>query len=447
MRSGGVAVVPRIGARRAAGLVGLVSLSLFAGAAFWRRTSVDPAFVAPVRKGDLTARLTVTGILRPIQSITYRSPLPGREAEIIELVPEGTRVSDGDLLVRLDVTELQRDAERMRQEVRQAEADLQVADIERQEAEAAVTAIDRGEGALALDEARTRVQIIGKRVDRLRQEYEQLKPLLEEGFITRDELKKTGDDREQAEEELTLARKRADVAIGLNHPRDKQRTALQLAQKTSQLENARARVEESRARLKLQLEQIENCSIYAKRPGIVVYEEFLSANPRRKVRVGDRVTASQGLVTIPEVNRMVLEASVSEADVHRVSSGQAAAIHVEAFPDLRLAGTVARVGSLARASVDRPFEEKRFDVLVQLDPTPADLRPEMTARADIVVSSRTGVLLAPINAIFDRQGTFVAHVSGPHGIETRPVSVGESNGAMIEVTSGLREGEELLLTE
>src|SRR4051812_1067624 len=124
--------VPRLGPRRALLLVGLVSLSLFAGAAFWGRASVDPAFVAPVRRGDLTARLTATGILRPIQSITYRSPLAGREAEITELVAEGTRVSDGDLLVRLDTTELQRDTDRTRQEVRQAHADLQVADIDRQ---------------------------------------------------------------------------------------------------------------------------------------------------------------------------------------------------------------------------------------------------------------------------------------------------------------------------
>ena len=68
-------------------------------------------------------------------------------------------------------------------------------------------------------------------------------------------------------------------------------------------------------------EQIEHCRIVARRNGIVVYEEVLGANPRRKIHIGDRVTASQGLITIPEVNRMLLEASVSEADMRRVHAG------------------------------------------------------------------------------------------------------------------------------
>ena len=117
-----------------------------------------------MKKGSLTAQLTTSGILRPSQSITYRSPLAGREVEIIELVPEGTRVNEGDLILRLDTTELQRDLERGRQEVRQSELDLQVADIERQESEAAVKSVSEGEGALSVEEARTRLQLAQKKV-------------------------------------------------------------------------------------------------------------------------------------------------------------------------------------------------------------------------------------------------------------------------------------------
>src|SRR5262249_27458784 len=156
-----------------------------------------------------------------------------------------------------------------------------------------------------------------------------------------------------------------------------------------------------------------NARIYARRPGLVVYEELLSANPRRKIRVGDRVTASQGLVTIPEVNRMLIEASVSEAEMHRVQPSQPAAGRGEGFPDVGLTGRVARIGALARASADRPFEDKRFDLVIELDPTTADLRPEMTARADIVVGAKSDALLVPINAVFDQQGVLVCHVVRP----------------------------------
>src|SRR5262245_12179217 len=284
-------------------------LLLVAGAWFSRRSSVDPALVATVRRGALTAQLTTSGILRPSESITYRSPLAGREAEIVELVAEGTRVNEGDLLVRIDTTDLQREVERARQEVRQAVVDVQVAEIERQEASAMMTSVAEGEGALGVEETRTRLQLAQKKVERLRQEQAQLQPLLAKGFITREELKRTVDELEQSEQELALAKKRADVVIGVSHPRDQQRAQLQLAQKEAALENARAKNGEAEARLKQLADQIENCRIYARRPGMVVHEEFLNANPRRKIRVGDRVTASQGLVTIPEVNRMVMDAS------------------------------------------------------------------------------------------------------------------------------------------
>jgi HlyD family secretion protein len=420
---------------------------LLAGTAFWRRSAVDPSLTAFVRKGPLTARLTTTGILKPAQSITYRSPLAGREAEITELAPEGALVNEGDLLVRLDTTELQRELERARQEVRQSQLEVQVADIERREAEAALTGVSEGEGALTVEETRTRLQLAEKKVERLRLEYEQLQPLLEKGFITRDELKKTAEELEQSEEEAALTRKRADVVIKLSHPRESQRASLQLAQKQSALENTRAKAQDARARQTLLIERLEQCSIYARRTGLVVYEEFLGATPRRKIRVGDRVTGSQGIVTIPEVNRMLLEASVSEAEVHRVRTGLAAVVRVEAFPDLRLPGRVARVGSLARSSADRPFEDKRFDLIVELDSTPAELRPEMSARADIVVGTRSGALLLPITAIFERQGQLVAHVVRPYGIEVRPVDVGESSETLVEIVSGLTDGEQVMLTD
>lgn len=418
-----------------------------AGVAFWPRPAVDEAFIATVKRGTIAPRLTVSGVLKPLESLTYRSPLGGREAEITFLVAEGTRVGEGDLLVRLDTSELQRELERAASDVRQARVDLQVAELDRQEGEAAITSLAEGEGALTIDEARTRLQLAEKKVDRLRQEYETLKPLLDKGFVTREELRKTADELEQAEEDLALARRKSEVLIGQTHPRDRQRAALQLAQKEAQRENVRARVQEAEARARRLQEQIENCSMYARHAGLVVYEEFLSASPRRKIQLGDRVTGSQGLVTIPEVNRMLVEATASEADVHRVKPGQAATIRLEAFPALRLTGKVTRVGTLARASVDRPFDEKRFDLIVELDETNAEVRPEMTARADIQLGDRPDVLLVPINAVFDRQGVLVSHVIDRSGVETRPVQLGESSDVEVEVVAGLQEGERVSLVD
>jgi RND family efflux transporter MFP subunit len=419
---------------------------LAVGVGVWRRVAADDALTATVRKGALTSRLTLAGILKPAESIGYRSPLGGRETEITFLAAEGTRVNDGDLIVRLDTTEVERELQRAVQDVRQAQVDLQVAEIEVQEGKAAIASLEKGEGALSVEETRTRLELAGKKADRLRQEYEQLKPLMEKGFITREELKKTGDELEQAEEDLALARRRSQILVEETRPRDKQRNQLQLAQKEAQRENVKARVEEATARARQLQEQVENCRIYARRPGMVVYEEYLGANPRRKIRVGDRVTSSQVLVTIPEVNRMLVEASASEADIHRVQPGQTATIRLEAFPDLRLSGRVVRVGTLARSD-DRPFDDKRFDVVVEVDSTDGALRPEMTARVDVLTGERKDVLLLPINAVFDRGGASVAHVLTRTGVETRPIELGQSSDSEVEVLGGLQEGERVALTD
>jgi len=432
--------------RRHIVLVVLAAGAVTSGAWLLARGPSDSQITITVRRGPLTAALTTTGVLKPSRSTSYHSPLVGRDVEVTFLAPEGTRVNEGDLLARVDATEFQRDLDRARQELRQAEIELQVAEIDRQTAQAAVESLSEGEGALTVDEARTRVQLAQKKVGRLRAEHESLRPLLAKGYITREELNRAADELQQAEEELAMLQRRADILVQQTHPRDRQRAELQRAQKDAQRENARAHVVEAMNRVKLLSDQIADASIYARNAGLVVYDEYVNASPRRKIRVGDRVTATQGLVTTPEVDRVIVEASVGEADLRRVRAGQLVRIALEAFPDAPLTGRVRRVGTLARAPQDRPGDAKRFDLIVDVDPAAVDLRPEMTARVDIITTERADALLVPINAVFEQGGRAVAFVRGRFAAEARPIELGESDGTLVEIISGLREGDRVLLT-
>lgn len=430
---------------RAAVAAGAVAIAVVGWSAW--SPGLDPALVASVTRGPLTARVTTSGTLRPVQALTYRSPVQGREVEVVELVAEGAHVAEGELVARLDTTDIEREIERAEQEQRQAQLDLDVASAELDEARATLASVTSGEGALTVAEMRTRLQLAERKAERLRREYDALSPLLARGVITADELGRTASAYEQAEEELGLARKRAEVLEGMTRPRELMRAELQRAQKDAQLGRARSRAEEADARVAQLTQLIDACTLHAQRAGLVVYEEYLNASPRRKIRIGDRVTSSQGLVTIPEVARMIVEASVSEAEVHRVKPGQPADVYVEALGGRRVNGTVTRVGTLAGTSIGRSLDDKRFDLVIALDAADADVRPEMTARADITVAVRDDAVLVPVIAVFDDGGRFVAYVANGRSYETRTVTLGDANDQLVEVRSGLQPGERVLLVD
>ena len=431
--------------KRTLGIGVLVALCV-GGLLALRRPPTDGAALAwTVDRGDVVADLVAPGTLRAARSTTYRSPANGRELEIVHLAPEGLRVVAGDLIARLETRDLEADLQQARDSVHDVEFARQVADLELLEATAAHQSAVDGEGALTLEESRTNLDLTEKRVARLRQEVANLEPLLERGYITGDELERSRAELEAAEADLAMARRRARLLVEQTDPLNRRRTELQLAQKRAQRDGVNRRLSAARRRVAEIGALIERSSIRAANPGLVVYEEFMASSPRRKIRLGDRVTPSQGIVRVVDVDRMLVDTSVPERSVHRVRPGQSATVRLEAFPDLELAGRVATIGVLARTTREQMAQIKRFDVTVELDPTDAELRPEMTARVDIRVGERRDVVRLPVNALFDRDGLTLIDVWDGGRLEARQVEIGEQNQRFIEVVAGVEEGERVML--
>ena len=431
--------------KRAIAVAGLGSLGVTVLLAVRSAPVRDPALAWTVDRGDVVAELVESGILRAAGSITYRSPVNGRELEIVHLAPEGSRVEAGDLIASLETRDLQADLRQAEDNVHDVEFARQVADLELLEATASYDSTIDGEDALALEESRTSLDLTERKVERLRREVRNLEPLLEKGFITGDELDRSQAELEAAEADLAIARRRASVLVEQTHPLNQRRAELQLAQKRTQRDGANRRLTAARRRVAEIAALIERCAIRAESPGLVVHEEFMASSPRRKIRLGDRVTPSQGIVRVVEVDRMLVDTSVPERAVHRVRPGQPVAVRLEAFPDLRLSGRVATIGVLARTTRDRLVEAKRFDVTVELDTTDADLRPEMTARVDIRVGERRDVIRVPVNALFERDGLTLVNVLRGGRVETRRVETGEQDRRFVEVLAGVAEDERVML--
>jgi multidrug efflux pump subunit AcrA (membrane-fusion protein) len=88
---------------------------------------------------------------------------------------------------------------------------------------------------------------------------------------------------------------------------------------------------------------------------------------------------------------------------------------------------------------------KSFKTTIALDSSPRGLRPQMTAEVEIDVERRSQVLSIPVGAVAFEGGKDYCYVEVDGLLERREVTLGESTSELLEVTSGLEEGDEVAL--
>jgi HlyD family secretion protein len=142
---------------------------------------------------------------------------------------------------------------------------------------------------------------------------------------------------------------------------------------------------------------------------------------------------------------MVVETRVRETDIHKVERNQDVQVRVDAYPDLRLTGTVTLVGTLAQEEKERRGA-KFFGVKVQINESDPRLRPGMTARVEIEVEQRAQAVSVPLEAVFEKDGRYVVYPAARHP-RPRDVVLGPSNADFVVIEKGLSAGDRILLRD
>jgi HlyD family secretion protein len=456
-----------------------------AGLVLLLRAGSDPArgiATATVRQGPFRVAVVEAGTLQALRSVTYASTIQSNQAKIVALAPEGKIVQKGDLLILFDSAPFQEEIRRNQALLAQAEADLMKArqDIKLQEIQnledlaAARQKVERsrlelqdvrqGKGKLSEEEADAAVANADRELKKAEGALEDVKPLLAEGFITRQELDQREQQVARAREDLALARRRRDALMQFGRPlavsqaeaeasitkeglRQLEAAAMyRIEQKRAVIAAAESRILEAGSKLTLAQEQLAKTEVRADVPGIVVYREVFFGSEQRKPQVGDQVWANQPLLILPDISKMVVETKVRETDIHKIERNQRVDVRVEAYPGLELTGKVTLVGTLAQEERERRGT-KFFGVTVQVNESDDRLRPGMTARVEILVEERPGALSVPLEAVFEREGRHVCYVAGRGGIRAQEVVLGPSNQDFVVVEKGLRKGDRVCLRE
>ncbi len=412
-------------------LIGLVVVAVAGGLAWkywpWRKVESAatgekaPEFVE-VKRGPIRVEVETTGQVVANQEVEIKCKASGEVTKLPLDVSDPVKL--GDLLVQLDPVDEERS-------VKQAEASLAIYKARLEQAQLAVKIAERDlESERARAQAGLRsAQAQGQEAQAKLQRVEQL---LAKQMASPEELETARSNQASAQSALASAEARMD---------DLKTAELSLQNKCQDVKVAQAQVETNELSLSDARQRLADTTVNSPIDGVVA---------TRNVQVGQIIASGVSnvgggttVLKLVDLSRVFVLASVDESDIGHITRDLPAVITVDAFPERRFRGKVTRVatnGTLASSVVT-------FEVKIEVEGEAKHLlKPQMTANIRLVVADKADVLLVPVEALKRRRGEYSAQVKLPDGkLEERTVTVGASDGEMMEVIKGLQEGEKLQL--
>ena len=210
------------------------------------------------------------------------------------------------------------------------------------------------------------------------------------------------------------------------------------AQKTAELE---------KQELKRIQAQLDKCIVKAPGDGIVIYSNQRPWDPSSHIRPGATLFSQQPILTLPDLDKMRVKLKVHETVVKKVQKDMPATMQVEAHSAKILNGKVLSVASVAQNDEWRGGGVKEYQTTVSIDDLPPDagLRPGMTAEVKILAKRIPDALTVPVQAVTESQGKQVCYIVSAAGVERREVEIGDNNEQLIQITKGVKEGEQVAL--
>ncbi|MGG4607903.1 macrolide transporter subunit MacA [Providencia sp. Me31A] len=207
--------------------------------------------------------------------------------------------------------------------------------------------------------------------------------------------------------------------------------------KKAQVANSQAQIKRNQATLDTAKTNLKYTQITAPMDGIVTFIKTLQ---------GQTVIAAQEaptILTLADLDTMLVKAEVSEADVIYLEPGQSASFTVLGAPDKKFSGKLKDILPTPEKINDAIFYYARFEV-----PNPQHLlKLQMTAQVKIELDSRKNVLLLPLSALGDEISAQVYEVDLLQGqkAEKKQIEIGSRNDVYVEVVKGLNEGDKVII--
>ena len=389
-------------------ILGVVAVVLVSGGVVAARTlgapkPLDPTQLATAETGDIARSVVATGKIWPITQVEVKSKASGIVTRLDTDI--NRTVSRGQVLAQLDQQEIL-------DQVAAQKAQLAAAQANASSAQAAVDY--------------DRVAATAPDLPMVEHSYQRQLEMQKDGVVSRQSL----DDAEQKFRAAANTRDRYTAQVVVDQ---------------AKLKQSNAQVQQAQASLKQLEEQLSYTTVTSPIDGVVL---------SRDVQVGDAVSSILVLgstatlvMTLGDTHEVYVKGKVDESDIAKVYLGQAARIKVQSFRDKTFAGRVTKIAPLG---VEKD-NVTTFEVQISIDNPGGELKANMTANGEIVLEEHKHVLTVPEQAVLydkDRNATvWVPDANGKDGHRVVAIKVGLSNGSRIEVTSGLKTGDKVVLQQ
>jgi len=449
-------------------------------------TSSFSTFIA--KRGPLTISVLESGTISPQEQITLRNEVEGRTT-IVSLVPDGSLVKKGDLLVELDASNLKdaiidQDIQVQRAEAayigaqeslavteNQAKSDIDVARLTLKFAKQDLQQYVDGLYPKDVNELRAKIRLSEEDLKRAEDVNDWSKRLYEEKYLSETEylsdklaVQRRTLERDVANsdldiltnftyhrqiEQLTSDVNQADMAL----ERTERKASADVVQAKADLRAKELEYNRQKEKMKKIEDQLSKTTIYAPQDGMVVYATSSGGgrrgpfDRRDPMDIGVEVSERQDLINLPTADLMKAQVDIHETSLEKVRVGLPAVITVEALAGKKFLGRVQRIAPLpdARSMWANP-DLKIYPTDINLEDSDVTLRTGMSCKAEIIIAQYEDVVYIPVQAVLRVAGQPTVYVVKDGSYTERAVEIGLDDNKMIRIVSGLEEGEVVLMT-
>ncbi len=447
---------------------------------------------APARSMGFEIVTTANGELEARKRVEIRNPLD-QESAIVRIVPEGTRVTAGDILIQLNVEEIQLKVDEEKLKVESARADAEVAknayeiqvkenEIKLRQArlklELAELALEQWEQGDRLKKERDLELAADKAVlelHRLAEVYMRAQNLNAEGFMSKNQMDLEEVAYIEAISEYKTSKLALDVYREFQQVKDRKtfesdvaeasqeldkaelNSRSELASKLAEMNNSREQLLGLERKLAKLTKQRDDATIRAERDGLVVYGTSVDRNSwsgrgggggESTLTIGTQVAPNQLLMILPDTSEMLAAVRVHESLAGRIRKDQAVNVRIDAAGGVTFAGRVESVGVMAETGGWRDPNLREYTVRVAIDTQGnSNLKPAMRCEARIILDTVPEAVAIPVQAVFNEGPVQFVYTPAGARFERLPIRIGRRSDTLAEVVKGLDEGTMVLLRE